>query len=179
MRKFIIAIASAIALSSFVEATVPAPGQEHDVTIPVWDAKAFRSSLQKTGSSHSDSVTVVNFWATWCAPCVEELPEFVRLDSIIKARHLPVRILMVSFDFRRDLQSKLRPFVSSRIPDLPCVLMADRDMDSFIGAVDASWSGSLPATLVTGKNGSARAFMERQVSSDELVQIIQRCLRSR
>jgi thiol-disulfide isomerase/thioredoxin len=146
--------------------------------VPEWDAKAFRADVGRQRGKSADTVVIVNFWATWCAPCVEELPEFVRLDSIIKARKLPARILMVSFDFRRDLQSKLIPFVTKRIPDLPCVLMVEPSMSAFINGVDKDWSGSLPATLVTGKRGSCRIFLERQVTSEELLELVQSCIHS-
>ncbi|MFN9776385.1 MAG: TlpA family protein disulfide reductase [Candidatus Kapaibacterium sp.] len=130
----------------------------------------------KNAPTTTDSVLVVNFWATWCSPCVAELPEFVHLDSVIKAQKLPARILMVSFDFKRDLQSKLIPFVSERIPALGCVLFSDSDTDAFIGSVDKEWSGSLPATLIIKQSGTCRTFMERQVSREELEQLVKSCI---
>jgi hypothetical protein len=89
---------------------------------------------------------------------------------------LPARILMVSFDFKRDLQSKLIPFVSERIPALGCVLFSDSDTDTFIGSVDKEWSGSLPATLIIKQSGTCRTFMERQVSREELEQLVKSCI---
>lgn len=157
-------------------ASQPTLAQKTRKSIPICDAKTLNKMIFKNAPTTTDSVLVVNFWATWCAPCVAELPEFVHLDSVIKAQKLPARILMVSFDFKRDLQSKLIPFVSERIPALGCVLFSDSDTDAFIGSVDKEWSGSLPATLIIKQSGTCRTFMERQVSREELEQLVKSCI---
>ena len=59
-----------------------------------------------------DKVHVVNFWATWCAPCVKELPYFEKINKVYKAKG--VELLLVSLDFPRKYETKLKPFLKER-----------------------------------------------------------------
>ena len=69
-------------------------------------------ALQQLLLRPTDTVYVVNFWATWCKPCIEELPHFEQL----RARHAggKVQVLLVSLDFASKLETKVRPFVQQQ-----------------------------------------------------------------
>src|SRR5690606_7705667 len=75
--------------------------------IPVYKAE---DVLNRT--RNKDTFYVINFWATWCGPCVKELPEFDALREDIKDR--PVKILLVSLDFKEDYPKKLRHFIKKK-----------------------------------------------------------------
>ncbi len=135
----------------------------------VWNAEQLKTQILQNSS---DSIYILNFWATWCKPCVEELPGYVRLDSIIKARHLPVRLLLVSLDFRKDLQTRLKPFVAKHLSTSEVVLFSDSDMNTWIDSISPNWSGALPATLMIQPSKERKEFYERQFSTDELEQTV-------
>lgn len=86
---------------------------------------------------------VINFWATWCAPCVAEMPYFEQL-----AEETDAEVIMISLDFRRDIRGKLKRFVQGRELKLPVVALADSDYNSFIDRVSPEWSGAIPATVI-------------------------------
>lgn len=118
----------------------------------------------------NDTTYVVNFWATWCKPCVEELPYFEQLAGDIQDK--PVKILMVSLDFKRDIPTKLLNFVHSRPFVLPLVALADTRYNDWIGKVDANWGGAIPITLVY--HGDKRRFVEGQFASyQELKELVE------
>lgn len=114
-------------------------------------------------AQHSDTTYIINFWATWCKPCVEELPYFIELSK--KYANQPVRILLISLDFPAQLQSRLVPFVEEReIKPLVAVLL-DGKYNDWIDRVSPEWSGAIPATLIY--KGSGRHFVGEAVHSLE------------
>lgn len=119
------------------------------------------SDLEKAVLSDSNTTYVVNFWATWCAPCVKELPHFEQLNSENKK----VKVVLVSLDFKNQYEAKLLPFIKKKAIKSDVVLLTDKDYNTWLPSVDKDWSGSIPATLVI-KNGK-KFFVEKMFSSYE------------
>lgn len=123
----------------------------------------------------NDTTYVVNFWATWCAPCVQEIPYFVALDSLY-ADH-PFKLVLVSLDFKKDYVRKLLPFVKEKKLEEYVLVLEDNRANYWIDDIDPSWSGAIPATLVF--NGEERKFYEKSFHHlDELNQIIKPFLKN-
>ena len=117
----------------------------------------------------NDTTYVVNFWATWCSPCVQELPYFVALDSMYGKEAF--KLILVSLDFKKDYLSKLQPFVVKRNLEPFVLALNDNRANYWIDDIDPSWSGAIPATLVF--HGKQRTFYERTFHSrDELSDIV-------
>jgi len=133
--------------------------------IPVYDFAGIEPIL----SSSSDTTFVINFWATWCAPCVEELPYFEELTR--SSLGTPVKVILVSLDFRKQLVKRLLPFLDEHdIRSTVCVL-DDPHANDWINKVDSGWSGAIPATLVF--RGQRREFREQSFTREELFQLVQ------
>jgi len=113
--------------------------------------------------SDKNTTYVVNFWATWCAPCVKELPYFEKLNSENKN----IKVVLISLDFKNQFESRLLPFLKTRKINSEVVLLTDKDYNTWLPIVDKDWSGSIPATLIIKKE--KRVFVEKSFSSyDEL-----------
>jgi thiol-disulfide isomerase/thioredoxin len=101
-----------------------------------------------------DTIYVVNYWATWCAPCVKELPEFEKLDSVYKNQK--VKVILVSTDFRKDIETKLKPFIEKKQLHSEVNFLDEIYDNEWIPKVDSTWQGALPATKIyyakTGKS---------------------------
>lgn len=104
-----------------------------------------------------DKVYVVNFWATWCAPCVKELPAFEKIKSDFATKN--VEVLLVSLDFPKQVDKRLIPFIEKNKIQSKVVLLDDSNEQRWISEIDKDWSGALPATLIYSKN--KRAFYEQ------------------
>lgn len=131
----------------------------------LWATKPIKKEeLQKILSVKNDTTYVVNFWATWCAPCIKELPHFVKLQDEYKDR--AVKVILVSLDFESQLQKRVIPFLKQRNIELSTFLLAENNPNSFIDSVDPSWSGAIPATVIVNKN--KRMFYEQDFSYAEL-----------
>lgn len=117
-----------------------------------------------------DTTYVINFWATWCKPCVAELPLFY--EKLIPAvANQPVKVLLVSMDFPKDIPKKLIPFVAERKLEKHVVALADLDYNSWIDKVSTEWDGAIPFTLVYNKKGRAVKSGE-MANYEELKQLI-------
>lgn len=115
-------------------------------------------------------VLLINFWATWCKPCVEELPIFEELNRMYDDQDL--KIILVSLDFKSQLERKFVPFLKSKALESDVVLLADQDVDTWIPMFDDMWDGALPATLVL--NGKQRIFVTGEFSSvEELKKVVE------
>lgn len=112
----------------------------------------------------NDTTYVVNFWATWCVPCVEELPNFEKLNAEYKDKK--VKVLLVSIDFPKMAETKLLPFVKKNNLKSEVVLLNDPDANTWINKVDSTWSGAIPATIIY--KGDKRRFYEKSFSFEEL-----------
>jgi thiol-disulfide isomerase/thioredoxin len=135
------------------------PNQD-DLSYPVYTS--FDEVTALFDHAKADETLVINFWATWCQPCVEELPYFEQL-----ARETEVRVVMVSLDFKKDVATKLKKFVEQRNLKLPIVALADGDYNSWIDRVDPSWGGAIPVTLIY--RGDERRFHDTKFENyDEL-----------
>jgi len=117
----------------------------------------------------TDSVYVINFWATWCAPCVKEVPHFNKAFQHFKDK--PVAFYMVSLDFGPNVQSRLAAFKTKRNMLTPIVLLDDPDSNSWIDKVSPNWSGALPATLIYRRENAS--FYEQTFSYTQLKQAIE------
>jgi thiol-disulfide isomerase/thioredoxin len=111
-----------------------------------------------------DTLYVINFWATWCAPCVKELPNFEKLSKDYKNKNL--RVLLVSMDFKSKLDTTVIPFIRKIGIKNEVLILNETDPQIYINRIDSSWSGALPATLMIKYN--KRKFFEKDFTYSEL-----------
>ena len=123
-------------------------------------------ALNKRLKQGNDTIYVVNFWATWCAPCVAELPDFEKLDSVYKDKK--VKVILVSTDFKKDIGSRLVPFIERKKLHSEVNFLDELYDNEWIPKIDSTWQGNIPATKIyTAKNG-AQYFLSRETSFSEL-----------
>lgn len=122
-------------------------------------------NLQNLIQSKKEPVQIINFWATWCAPCVKELP---LLEQINRERK-DVKVTLVSLDFDLDPNpDKVYKFIARKNIQSRVVILQERDPNSWINKVDKNWSGVLPATLIVNNTTGKRKFVERELHDGEL-----------
>jgi len=144
---------------------IPTEDRAVGTEIRVIDFKQFQPLLEQD----NDTVYVVNFWATWCAPCIKEIPYFEQFGE--KYRDKNVKVLMVSLDMRSQLETKLTPFIENQKMKNEVILLDDPKFNDWIPLVDKNWTGTIPATLVYG-NGF-RNFYPQELTLAELEEIVQ------
>jgi thiol-disulfide isomerase/thioredoxin len=127
------------------------------------------SELEKIIVSEKKRVLVINFWATWCGPCIKELPDIL---SFAKENKGVTRLILVSFDFPNEIQ-KVKDFVKKRKLDVEVILIKDTDQNAFINIVSKNWEGTIPATWLINNKNQKKQFIEKPVNTVELTSILQ------
>ena len=134
-------------------------------TVEVSSVKTYTyNQLKPFLEKQDDKIYVINFWATWCAPCVKELPYFEKIQQEYANKN--VEVLLVSLDFPKQVDKKLIPFINKNKIQSEVVLLDDINEDVWIKAIDESWSGAIPATIIYNKNN--RKFYEKSFDYETL-----------
>lgn len=124
--------------------------------------------LEPLFHQENDTTYIINFWATWCAPCVKELPYFEKINAEQKEEH--VAVILVSLDMPKMWKTHLVPFIKKRNIRSKVVILDDPKQNKWIPKVDANWSGGIPATLIYNKD--KRVLYEKSFEYEELVQAV-------
>lgn len=125
------------------------------------DAGQFADVLAR----HRGLVVVVNFWATWCRPCLKEIPELTALAERYRGRGL--RLLPVSLDEPGDLQTVVTPFLATWFPGFQSYMRLTPDMDAMVSVIDPAWNELLPTSYILDRAGKVHIRMQGGKSAAE------------
>ena len=114
----------------------------------------------------NDTLYVLNFWATWCKPCVAEMPYFEQVQREMEAQK--VKVIFISMDFRNEYDKRLVPFVNRKKLYSKVVLLDEPKYNEWIDKVSTAWSGAIPATLIVQHSKGIRAFHEGEFTYESL-----------
>jgi thiol-disulfide isomerase/thioredoxin len=149
-----------LAISLFITA-LAAQGQQAEVIK--------LGQLQELIQSKSDHIKVINFWATWCAPCIKELPLFEKLGQ----DRSDVEVTLVSMDLDLDPNpDKVHKFVARKKLQSKVLILDEKDPNSYIDQIDKNWSGALPATIIINGKTGQRKFVGKELHEGELEKLI-------
>lgn len=125
------------------------------------------ADLQQMMSEKSQhKILIINFWATWCAPCVKELPLFEKITGEARPG---IKVTLVSLDLDLDPDpQKVYKFISRKNIKSTVVLLDETDPDSWIGKIEKQWSGALPATILINHETGKRKFIGKALREGEL-----------
>lgn len=131
--------------------------------------------LERRWKNGGDTTFVVNFWATWCKPCVAELPAF---DKLHRSATGKVKVLLVSLDSPADRTTTVQTFVTRRNLSAEVCLLNEPRPHTWIDRVDPNWSGAIPCTLILNAKHNKRAFYEQDFTEADLRRTVEEFLRT-
>ena len=123
----------------------------------------------------SDSILIINFWATFCKPCVEEIPDLIKLAK--KYKKEKASLYLVSLDLEDYYPEKIKKFVAKKKYAAKIAWLDESNADYFCPLIDASWSGAIPATLFINNKTGYKKFYEKQLSATEIEVALKAALR--
>ena len=129
-------------------------------TIEKWKIEQLERYIQA-----SDKPLIVNFWATFCKPCIEEIPYFQSL--VKKYDSAGIKLLLVSLDLK-EAYSKINSFAATHKFTAPIVYLNETNADIFCPKIDEKWSGAIPASLFVNNQKGYRKFFEEQIPEAQL-----------
>ncbi|WP_187264012.1 TlpA family protein disulfide reductase [Pontibacter beigongshangensis] len=136
------------------------------------DVKVIKyEDLEKLRQLPHDTLYVVNFWATWCGPCIKELHYFEAANRQYKNQ--PVKVILVSMDAVQDLEKRVNTFAKKRKLQSELLLLDEPDGNTFIDKVDPKWTGAIPATILFNNKRNTYYFLEGEMKQEQLQQLIQ------
>ena len=125
---------------------------------------------------------IVNMWSTWCQPCIEEIPYFIRevnkQNAVAGSAADSIRLILVSLDFKETYPKKLSQFIRQRKFNAELLWLDETNADYFCPRIDPKWSGAIPATLFINHKTGYRKFYEEQLSPEDLGKEIMAILKS-
>lgn len=130
-------------------------------SIPNWKITELEEYIKK-----SEQPVIINFWATYCVPCIKEIPYFHALAK--KYESSGVQLLLVSLDFEESYPDKINSFATKRKFTAPIIWLDETNADYFCPRIDSSWSGVMPASLFVNNKTGYRHFIESEMSREEL-----------
>lgn len=138
--------------------------------IPVIKIKDLESVI----ASKDHDIHVINFWATWCGPCVSELPHF---EALTAEGRPDVEVTLISLDFVDQIE-RVKKFVKRRNLKSTVLLLDEIDYNSWIDRVEPSWSGTIPATLIINTKTGKRKFVGQELAEGDLQQLVEEMQKS-
>ena len=102
-------------------------------------------------SSYTGNIILVNFWASWCKPCVEEFPDLLKIRNDFSDEGL--KVIFISLDFPEEVNTKLIPFLKQNKVDFTTYLCDSKNPEQIMDYFDKNWDGAIPATFIFNKKG--------------------------
>ncbi|MFI5171418.1 MAG: TlpA disulfide reductase family protein [Chitinophagales bacterium] len=121
-------------------------------------------------ANNNDTLYVINFWATWCKPCVEEIPSFEKLNEAYSGK--PVKIILLSLDTEKQWEGSLVPFLQKNNLKTEVWVMPNKKPVDWIDQINPKWQGSIPATFIFNNNKNISIFEEHPFTYEELSNIL-------
>ena len=130
------------------------------ISVKSYNFEGIRHYFEKS----DDTTYIVNFWATWCTPCIKELPYFEKIGAEYKNRN--VKVVLISLDMPKQAESRLIPFIRKKALQSEVILLDDPDANAWIEKVSPQWSGAITATVIY--NSKTRKFYEQTFTYEQL-----------
>ncbi|MBI2427733.1 MAG: TlpA family protein disulfide reductase [Ignavibacteriales bacterium] len=134
-----------------------------------------RKKLLSLISERNSKPLLLNIWATWCKPCVEEFPDVIRLSN----ERTEIDVVAISADFPDEIEEKILPFLKKMNVPFKLYVADFADQDEFFSMFDPQWGGEIPVTFIDDQNGKQTHFLRGKHSFMEFQKAVEEVIRKR
>lgn len=138
------------------------------------DVRRIKADELERIMQHPDTALVVNLWATWCAPCIKELPWFEKQARALNDK--PVKFIFLSLDLEDAYPENIRRFIAQRKIKSTVLWLDESNANTYAPLLDPRWEGSIPATIFLHQKKGYRKFVEGEMSEADLKNELQKML---
>ena len=131
------------------------------------------AGFRRMVAEHRGKVLLVDFWATWCAPCREEFPKLVALHSTYEQKGF--NFVTISCD-EPEQETQAAGFAAAQRAPAPRYIRRAQNDDTFINSIDPKWSGALPALFVFDRSGRQTQSFIGETDIRQLEAVIKKLL---
>jgi thiol-disulfide isomerase/thioredoxin len=139
-----------------------------NLEIPVVDEVWIQNKIE----NRNGKILFVNFWATWCIPCVEEFPDLVKIYNEYKNSNF--EFLSISVDLPSEIETKVKPFLEEQSADFSVVVIKEKSSEEVINLINPEWNGAVPATVIYDETGTMQEFIAEVKNFDAFHSSIER-----
>ena len=139
-------------------------------------AKLKITDIEKYMNSKTGEVLVLNFWATFCKPCVAEIPGFIKTTH--KYKDQKVKLMLVSVDLPSFYPKKIAAFAAKNNFNTNIAWLDETNADYFCPMIDKSWSGSIPATIIVNSKAGYKKFFEEEITAATFEEELKKALQA-
>ncbi len=153
----------AFSFGTFAQKKKPTPKPTPDPNLPKVtriDEVSIKTVLKPNGKP-----LLVNFWATWCVPCIEEFPDLVKIDAEYKGK---IDFITISLDDLAEINREVPKFLLDMKAEMPAYLLRTADENAVITSITKDWQGGLPFTILYNEKGEIAYFVQNRVKPDLL-----------
>ena len=122
-------------------------------------------AVEKMIQEKSDKILILNVWATFCTPCIEEIPSFVKFAK----SHADVELVFLSLDVKDAFPKLVNQHIKKLGMDVKNLWLNETNADYFVPMIDENWSGAIPASLIINTATGARKFVDGEMTIQELL----------
>jgi thiol-disulfide isomerase/thioredoxin len=123
------------------------------------------SGLQTIIHRRNGKILILNIWATWCLPCMEEFPDLIKAVSAYDTNK--VEVVGISLDYADEIQTKVLPFIRKNNIPFRMYLAQFHSQEQFINSVQKTWNGAIPATFIYDRNGRQKRSLIGEQTFDQ------------
>jgi thiol-disulfide isomerase/thioredoxin len=116
--------------------------------------------------------TIINFWATWCGPCVKEIPWFEKLVNEMKEHN--IKLFLVSLDFKTAYPNEIASFVKRKNFNSTILWLNETNADFYCPLIDKNWNGNIPVSIMINNKTKFKEFYNSQIPEPRLRLELQR-----
>ncbi len=127
-----------------------------------------QTDIQKITQKDKQKIKIINFWATWCVPCVKELPLFEQFNE-----QKNIDVHLISLDFKANYETKVSNMIEKKNLKSVVYWLNESDLNSFYPTIDKNWKGSIPATLIVFPNGKTK-FHQGSLDEESLNKLLEK-----